>query len=71
MPIVVLIIIALVLAFWLLGGAVLVGLSGALFFDQPWRAGWDSAWDNIGYLIVFGLVAGIIYGGSSVVRSTR
>lgn len=71
MPVVILILLAVIILFWLLGGAVLVGLSGALFFDQPWRTGWDSAWDNIGYLILFGLVAGVIYGGSTVIRNGR
>lgn len=69
MPVVVLIILAIVLLFWLVGGALIVGLAGAMFFDQPWRYGWDAAWDNLGYLILFGLVAGIIYGGSSVART--
>lgn len=61
----VLAVIAVVLLLWLVGGALIVGFAGALFFDQPWRVGWESAWDNLGYLILFGLVAGIVYGGSS------
>lgn len=61
----ILVVLALVVAIWLLGGAALIGVAGAMFFDQPWRAGWDSAWDNLGYLILFGLIAGIVYGGSS------
>lgn len=58
-------ILVVVLAIWLVGGAAIIGVSGAMFFDQPWRVGWESAWDNLGYLILFGLLAGIAYGGTS------
>lgn len=53
---VLLIVIAVGLGLALVGGALVVGVAGAMFLDTPWKTGWHEAWDNLGYLFLFSLI---------------
>lgn len=43
-------------AFAMLMGALLVAIVAAMFLELPFSHGWERAWDNKGYLILFVLI---------------
>ncbi len=53
-----LILIALAILF--AAAALLVGVTGALFFEEPWRTGWEAAWDEPLLLAAYVVVAGLL-----------